>query len=86
MKTLRRPKTSPRAPDVTITAAPMREYPVTAHCRVATDVPVSWLIAGNRMLTADVLAFTTSVDTHVAAMTPAPARRPRSVASDMRSL
>jgi hypothetical protein len=37
---------------------------------VSTDVPVSSLIAGSRMLTADVLAFTTRVDRQVAAKTP----------------
>ena len=53
-----------------MTAAPTREYPVTAHWRVVTSIPVSSLIAGNRMLTADVLAFTTKVDRHVTAKTP----------------
>ena len=43
---------------------------MTAHCRVATDMPVSWLIAGSRMLTADVFALTTSVERQVAASTP----------------
>src|SRR6476469_2232499 len=65
-----RPKTSPSDPEVTMTAAPTREYPVTAHWRVVTSMPVSSLIAGNRMLTADVLAFTTRVDRHVTAKTP----------------
>ena len=43
---------------------------MTAHCRVSTDVPVSALIAGSRMLTAEVLALTTSVERQVAASTP----------------
>ena len=43
---------------------------MTAHCRVSTDMPVSWLIAGSRMLTADVFALTTSVERQVAASTP----------------
>ena len=46
---------------------------MTAHCRVSTEVPVSALMAGSRMLTAEVLALTTSVDRQVAARTP-PAR------------
>jgi hypothetical protein len=56
-----------------MTAAPTREYAVTAHCSVATDEPTSRLMAGSRMLTAEVLALTTRVDTHVASMTPRPA-------------
>jgi hypothetical protein len=43
---------------------------VTAHCKVSTDMPVSALIAGSKMLTADVLALTTRVDKQVAAKTP----------------
>ena len=46
---------------------------MTAHCRVVTDMPTSSLIDGSRMLTAEVLALTTRVDTHVASMTPRPA-------------
>src|SRR6478735_5947976 len=68
-----RPNTSPSDPEVTMTAAPTSEYPVTAHCSVSTEVPVSAEMAGSRMLTAEVLAFTTSVEMHVAASTP-PAR------------
>ena len=41
--------------------------------QVCRDVPVSAEIAGSRMLTAEVLAFTTSVEMQVAASTP-PAR------------
>ena len=37
---------------------------------MVTDVPVSSLIAGSRMLTAEVFAFTTSVARQVAARTP----------------
>lgn len=69
-KTRRRPKTSPSEPEVTITAAPTKEYPVTAHCNVVTEVPVSAEIAGSRMLTAEVFAFTTNVEMQVAASTP----------------
>ena len=47
---------------------------MTAHCSVAVDVPTSLLIAGRRMLTADVFALTTSVETQVATRTPRPAR------------
>ncbi len=54
---------------MTITAAPTSEYPVTAHCRVSTEVPVSAEMAGKRMLTADVLAFTTSVEMQVTTST-----------------
>ena len=43
---------------------------MTAHCNVVVDIPVSSLIAGSRMLTADVFALTTSVDRHVTARTP----------------
>jgi hypothetical protein len=43
---------------------------VTAHCKVSTDIPVSSLMAGSKMLTAEVLALTTRVDRHVAARTP----------------
>ena len=68
--TLLRPNTSPSEPDVTMTAAPTSEYPVTAHCSVVTSMPVSSLIAGSRMLTAEVFAFTTRVDRHVAASSP----------------
>ena len=46
---------------------------MTAHWSVATEVPVSSLIEGSRMLTAEVLALTTSVETQVAIITPAPA-------------
>src|SRR3954465_15982823 len=53
-----------------ITAAPTSEYPVTAHCRASTDVPASSLMAGSRMLTAEVFALTTSVERQVAASTP----------------
>ena len=38
---------------------------MTAHCNVVTSMPVSALMAGSRMLTADVLALTTRVDRHV---------------------
>jgi hypothetical protein len=68
-KTRRRPKTSPSAPEVTITAAPTSRYPVTAHCRTATEVWRSALIEGSRMLTAEVFALTTSVDTHATIIT-----------------
>ena len=56
---------------------------MTAHCSVVTSMPVSALMAGSRMLTADVLAFTTKVDRQVAARTPpaAAVAAPR-VASD----
>ena len=47
---------------------------MTAHCNSATGVPTSSLIDGSRMLTADVLALTTSAETHAAANTPVPAR------------
>ena len=43
---------------------------MTAHCSVVTDMPVSSLMAGSRMLTAEVLAFTTNVERQVAASTP----------------
>ena len=43
---------------------------MTAHWRVVTAIPVSLLMAGNRMLTAEVLALTTSVEMQVAASTP----------------
>ena len=43
---------------------------MTAHCKVSTDIPVSSLMAGSRMLTAEVLALTTRVDKQVAANTP----------------
>lgn len=66
----RRPNTSPSAPEVTIVAAPISEYPVTAHCRVSTDIPVSAEIAGSRMVTADVFALTTSVEMQVTSSTP----------------
>ncbi len=42
---------------------------MTAHCNVVVELPTSALIAGSRMLTAEVFAFTTSVETHVAAST-----------------
>ncbi|GEB60359.1 hypothetical protein GCM10017674_25920 [Streptomyces gardneri] len=57
-----------------MTAAPTSEYPVTAHCSVASEEPVSSLMAGRRMLTADVLAFTTKAETQVAVRTPVEAR------------
>ncbi len=69
-KTRLRPNTSPSEPEVTMTAAPTNEYPVTAHCRVSTEVPVSAEMAGSRMLTADVFAFTTSVEMQVTVSTP----------------
>jgi hypothetical protein len=75
MNVLRRPKTSPSAPDVTMKAAPTSEYPVTAHCSVLIGDPVSSLIDGSRMATAEVLALTTNVETQAAARTPAPAER-----------
>ena len=78
-KTRRRPSTSPSAPAVTITAAPTSMYPVTAHWSWSIGAPRSLLIAGSRIVTAEVLAFTTNADTHAAARTPAPALR--SVAS-----
>ena len=77
-----RPNTSPRDPEVTITAAPTSEYPVTAHCRVSTEVPVSAEMAGSRMLTAEVFAFTTRVEMQVTAST-APAWVPVGAASLM---
>ncbi len=43
---------------------------MTAHCKVSTDIPVSSLIAGRRILTAEVFALTTSVEMQVAASTP----------------
>ncbi len=49
--------------------------------------PVSSLIAGNRMVTAEVFAFTTNVETHAASNTPMPAALPLFVIasrSDMR--
>lgn len=69
-KTRFRPNTSPSEPDVTMTAAPQasRRSPPTAACR--PDGPVSSLMAGSRMLTAEVLALTTRVDKQVAARTP----------------
>src|SRR5262245_59346659 len=70
MKTRRRPKMSPSAPEVTMTAAPTREYPVTAHCSVATEVLVSALIAGSRIVTAEVLALTMSAEMQVTSRTP----------------
>ena len=76
MKILRRPNTSPNAPDVTMNAAPTNEYPVTAHCSVLTEALTSSAIAGSRIVTADVLALTTSVETHVATITPMPAGMP----------
>src|SRR6195952_4843907 len=75
-KTRRRPKTSPIAPEVTITAAPTSRYPVTAHCRTAIGVCRSTLIEGSRMATAEVFAFTTSVDTQATIITPRPGRVP----------
>jgi hypothetical protein len=39
---------------------------------VVTEVPVSSEMAESRMLTAEVLAFTTSVEMQVAASTPPP--------------
>ena len=74
-KKRRRPKTSPKDPEVTITAAPTSMYPVTAHWSCATGAPVSSLIAGSSMVTAEVFAFTTSADTQAAASTPIPALR-----------
>lgn len=53
---------------------------MTAHCSVVTSMPVSALMAGRRMLTAEVLAFTTKVDRQVAASTP-PARAAVSAAA-----
>jgi hypothetical protein len=63
------------APEVTITAAPTSEYPVTAHCSCATGAPTSSLIDGSRIVTADVFALTTSAEMHAAARTPRPAGR-----------
>jgi hypothetical protein len=48
-------------------------YPVTAHCSVEIGAFRSLLIAGNRMVTADVFALTTNADTQAAIMTPRPA-------------
>src|SRR6185312_13035884 len=73
--TFLRPSTSPRAPEVTITAAPTSEYPTTAHWSCATGAPVSLLIVGSRIVTAEVLAFTTSAETEAASSTPRPALR-----------
>ena len=82
MNTFRRPNTSPKAPDVTMNAAPTNEYPVTAHCSVLTDALTSSAIAGSRIVTADVLALTTNVDTQVATSTPVLAGIPASVESN----
>jgi hypothetical protein len=57
---------------------------VTAHCSVSTDVPVSSLMAGSKMLTAEVLALTTRVDRQVAADTP-PVRVLSLCSSEVRS-
>src|SRR3954451_12948983 len=65
--TLRRPRTSASAPEVTITAAPTTAEPVTAHWSWAIGAWTSSLIDGSRIVTADVLALTTSVETHAAA-------------------
>ena len=64
-----RPKTSSSDPEVMITAARpgSRRY---GPLQGVTDMPVSWLILGSRMLTADVFALTTSVERQVAASTP----------------
>jgi hypothetical protein len=43
---------------------------VTAHCSVLSGDPVSSLIEGRRIDTAEVLALTTSVEMQVAARTP----------------
>jgi hypothetical protein len=42
-------------------------------------VPRSSLIAGSRIMTAEVLALTTSADTHAAKSTPRPGERPAAV-------
>jgi hypothetical protein len=74
-KMRRRPKTSPIAPAVTMTAAPTSMYPVTAHCSRLTVVFRSALIAGSRIVTADVFALTTRAETQAASRTPRPAAR-----------
>ena len=43
---------------------------MTASCSVLTGVPTSSLIAGNRIVTAEVLALTMRVETHAATITP----------------
>ncbi len=68
--TRRRPKTSPIAPEVTIVAAPTSRYPVTAHCSRSSEASRSAPIEGSRMLTAEVLAFTTKVDRQLVPSTP----------------
>ena len=55
---------------------------MTAHWSVVTDMPVSSLMAGSRMLTAEVFAFTTSVEMQAAARTP-PARAVGSAVADV---
>ena len=67
-------------------AAPTNEYPVTAHCSVLTEALTSSAIAGSRIVTAEVLALTTSVETQVAASTPMPAGIPRSSVDAIASL
>ena len=73
MNIRRRPNTSPSAPEVTMKAAPTREYPVTAHWSVLTGAPTSSPMAGRRMVTAEVFAFTTSEEMQAARSTPRPA-------------
>ena len=51
-------------------ATPTRRYPVTAHCSTLTGVPTSSLISGSRIVTAEVLAFTISVEMHATSITP----------------
>ena len=43
---------------------------MTAHCSTLTGVPTSSLISGRRMVTAEVLAFTISVEMHATTITP----------------
>ena len=53
---------------------------MTAHWSCATGASTDLLIDGSRIVTADVFAFTTSVEMHAAASTPLPARRSSGVA------
>ena len=60
---------------------------MTAHWSWATGVPVSRLIVGSRIVTADVFALTTNAEIDAAARTPMPATRsPAPVAGAARSL
>ena len=54
-----------------MTAAPTSRYPVTAHWSARARRPRSSLIEGSRMLTAEVLALTTNVETQLVPSTPA---------------